>query len=54
MKVKKVPRGGGAPIVIADSASVPLAWLDVGTILYGDGSDGLRAAALDGGKPRRC
>ena len=53
LKVKKVPRGGGAPIVIADSANVPLAWLDGGTILYGDGRNGLRAVAQDGGIPRQ-
>ena len=53
LKVKKVPRGGGAPIVIVESGNVPLAWLDGGTILYGDGSYGLRAVAQDGGIPRQ-
>jgi len=55
-KVKKVPRGGGAPVVIADSAHAglsSLAWLDGGTILYVDAGYGVRAVAQDGGTPRQ-
>ncbi len=55
-KLKKVPRGGGAPVVLADSAEVTLssiAWLDGGTILYvGDGF-GVRAVSEDGGASRQ-
>ena len=55
-KVKKVPRGGGAPVVIADSAHVvlsSLAWLDDGTILYVDAGAGVRAVSQDGGAARQ-
>jgi eukaryotic-like serine/threonine-protein kinase len=56
-KVKKVPRGGGAAVVIADSANVilipSLAWLDGGTILYVDAGFGVRAVSQDGGTPRQ-
>ncbi len=56
-KVKKVPRGGGASVVLADSASTggvsSLAWLDDGTILYVDARYGLRAVAQDGGAVRQ-
>ncbi len=56
-KVKKVPRGGGASVVIADSASTgtvtSLAWLDGGTILYVDAGFGVRAVGQDGGAPRQ-
>jgi serine/threonine-protein kinase len=55
-RLKKVPRGGGAPVVIADSAraSLPvLAWLDGGTILYVDAGFGVRAVSQDGGAPRQ-
>jgi serine/threonine-protein kinase len=55
-KVKKVPRGGGAPVVIADSANMflipSIAWLDGGTILYVDAGFGVRAVAQDGGTRR--
>ncbi len=55
-KVKKVPRDGGAPVVIADSAATflpVLAWLDGGSILYVDARYGLRAVAQDGGPTRQ-
>ena len=56
-KVKKVPRGGGASVVLADSAATgspsSLAWLDDGTILYVDEGYGLRAVGQDGGAPRQ-
>jgi serine/threonine-protein kinase len=56
-KVKKVPRSGGASVVLADSARwsaiASLAWLDDGTILYVDAAYGLRAVGQDGGSPRQ-
>ncbi len=57
-KVKKVPRGGGASVVLADSAHAgtvisSLAWLDDGTILYVDHGYGLRAVGVDGGATRQ-
>jgi len=57
-KLKKVPRGGGASVVLADSAISgrllsSLAWLDDGTILYVDQGYGLRAVGQDGGSVRQ-
>ncbi len=56
-KLKKVPRGGGASVVLADSASVgtvgSVAWLDGGTILYVDAGFGVRAVGQDGGAVRQ-
>ncbi len=56
-KVKKVPRGGGASVVLADSASTgvirSLAWLDGGSILYVDAGFGLRAVGQDGDSLRQ-
>jgi serine/threonine-protein kinase len=55
-KLKKVPRGGGSAITIADSANVPhraVAWPDGGTILYEDVGRGLRAVAQGGGNEPR-
>ncbi|MDE3152705.1 MAG: protein kinase [Gemmatimonadota bacterium] len=56
-QLKKVPRGGGASVALADSASTfaanTLAWLDGGTILYIDQGFGLRAVGQDGGTPRQ-
>ncbi|HEU4990079.1 MAG TPA: protein kinase [Gemmatimonadaceae bacterium] len=55
-QVKKVPRGGGASVVLADSAfpaaASTLAWLDDGTILYIDPGFGVRAVRQDGSNPR--
>ncbi len=54
-EVKKVPRGGGASVVLADSATVSglhaLAWADDGAILYVDYAFGLRSVGQDGGTP---
>ena len=55
-KVKKVPRSGGAPVVLADSAEVILssiAWLDGGTILYVGAGYGVRTVSEDGGPSRQ-
>jgi eukaryotic-like serine/threonine-protein kinase len=56
-KVKKVPRGGGASVVLADSAFAgaftSVAWLEGGTILYVDAGYGLRAVGQDGGAARQ-
>ena len=57
-KVKKVPRSGGASVVLADSARPgrvvsSLAWLDDGSILYIDKGFGLRSVGQDGGSLRQ-
>jgi serine/threonine-protein kinase len=56
-KLKKVPRGGGASVVLADSANTgnpsSVAWLDDGTILYVDQGYGLRGVGQDGGTARQ-
>ena len=56
-KVKKVPRGGGASVVLADSAArgtvSSVAWLDGGTILFVDVGFGARAVGQDGGAVRQ-
>jgi eukaryotic-like serine/threonine-protein kinase len=54
-KLKKVPRLGGAPVTIADSANrdIPaVAWLDDGTILFNNPAYDLLAVSEDGGSRR--
>ena len=55
-KLRKVPRGGGSAIAIADSAHSGFpaaAWLDGGTILFVDAGFGLRSVGQDGGAHRQ-
>ncbi|HEX8726452.1 MAG TPA: protein kinase [Gemmatimonadaceae bacterium] len=54
-KLERVPRSGGSPIVLSDSASLGgAAWLDNGTIVtVGTGSEALYATPSSGGTTRR-
>jgi tRNA A-37 threonylcarbamoyl transferase component Bud32 len=55
-KLKKVPRLGGSPITIADSANsfIPAAaWLEDGTIVFNTDDFHLQAVNQDGGPQRR-
>jgi serine/threonine-protein kinase len=57
-KLRKVPRSGGSPVTVADSAatgSIPpsAAWLDNGTIAFTDRRFGLTVVGQDGGVKAR-
>ncbi|MGD8866530.1 MAG: protein kinase [Gemmatimonadales bacterium] len=54
--LKRVPRGGGSAVTIADSANSAystVAWLEDGTIAFNDRAYGLRVIGEDGGPERR-
>jgi serine/threonine-protein kinase len=54
--LKKVPRGGGSAVTIADSANMTypaVAWLEDGTIAFNDPEFGLRVVSQDGGPQQR-
>ena len=54
-RLRKVPRVGGSPVTIADSAQPDLpsvAWLENGTVAFSDGSFRLRVVDQDGGLVR--
>ncbi len=51
-QLRKVPRGGGSAITVADSvqeSNIGIAWLDDGTVVYRDESDRLRRVPDVGG-----
>jgi len=55
-KLKKVPRLGGSPIMLADSTPptfASIAWLDDGSIAYNNSGYNLMAVGQDGGSRRR-
>jgi len=51
-QLKRVSVNGGAPVVIC-AAAIPfgVSWEDDGTILFGQGRDGLSRVSAEGGKP---
>jgi serine/threonine-protein kinase len=54
-RVRKVPRGGGSAVTIADTANAgfpTVAWLENGTIAFNDPGFGLRVVSQDGGPQR--
>jgi len=53
-QLKKIPRRGGAPVMLSDSAGGRPAWLDDGTIVYADQvATRLFRVSSDGGVPER-
>jgi Tol biopolymer transport system component len=54
-RLRKVPRGGGSAVTIADTANMDIptvAWLENGTIAFNDPAYGLRIVSEDGGPAR--
>ena len=52
-KLRKVPASGGGSVTLRNDANnvyTPVAWLDDGTILYVDGTGGVRRIPADGGE----